>query len=151
MANLCTELHDLIENHMNAAGLTDLVIGTVFTVSPLTIEITPDFIVDTDVLYLTEAVTERKIDLSHTHEFPHTHIDTQGGTSVSQSTTTTAGDGTLVLNPVDASPTPSYSQGSTYQQSGIINPGLAKGDAVLMLRIMAGQAYLVLSRVVNAS
>lgn len=152
MADIVTVLHELVEKHMSASSLTDLVIGTVYTVSPLSVQITPDFIVPSAVLYLTETVTERKINFSHTHTFPHTHAgtDTDGGsftTTTSQSTVTTTGDGTLINQPVDVSPAPLYGQGSTYQQSGIINPGLAIGDKVLMLRIQSGQAYIIMSRV----
>jgi hypothetical protein len=125
----------------------DGLVGTVVTVAPLTISIRDDMPpLPASSLWLTEAVVGRHIDLSHTHTLNgHTHTG-----SVSPDTTNTD-SGTLSGHPVSASPTPLYGQGSAYQSSGVINPPLAIGDKVALLRIVGGQQFIVLSRIVPAS
>ena len=76
--NLTETLYLMVQKSMKAAQLTDLRVGTVTAVGPLEITTDPAMPpIKAGVLYLTEAVIEKKIPvLSHAHDvngLSHTH------------------------------------------------------------------------------
>lgn len=135
-------LVDVVNSVNGASQLTDMVIGTVTSVSPL--EITIDVsqaAIKSEIIYLTDAVIEKKLStLSHTHTVSGS---TGAGGSPSHShgvslTTSDALGNTVCTENGVALP---------YDASGItLNRGLAVGDKVLMLSVQHGQKYVVLSR-----
>lgn len=162
-------IQGLVQNSMKAAQLTDLRIGTVTSASPLEITIDPAMApLQAGVLYLTEAVVEKKIPvLEHQHitsGFQHTHqISTLGHThtvsGVTSSRDLTESYGTQSsLNQDDytsdnrllTSEIICYEHGQALPvRNGyiILNRGLETGDKVLLLRVQSGQKFIVLSRV----
>jgi hypothetical protein len=119
-------LQAIIQNTVRAMTLPELAIGTVETVGPLSIRVSSDFLIPGDALLLTETVCYKQVDLTHTH--PNTGVGLQNGATV----VTAAGNN---------SP-----QGANI----MLNRDLQVGDKVLMLRVMSGQQYIILSKVVNA-
>lgn len=152
MSNLLTTIQEIAHNVYQANTPTDLTIGTVTSVNPLAITLDYNMLtLPTAVLLLTETVVEKKIDLHHTHQYPHTHsgTDSHGDsfTTSSQSTSTTD-SGTLCNNAFTSAP--SFPDYGTDGSARIVTPGLRVGDKVLLLRVMSGQQFVVLSRVVEA-
>ncbi|MDR3561678.1 MAG: DUF2577 domain-containing protein [Negativicutes bacterium] len=119
----------IMQNVVGNMGMTDIAIGTVETINPLSIRINPYILLPANVLILTETVCYKKVLLYHTHSDP------QGGNESEElgdrTVNTAAGD-----NPPDAEYT-------------IINRDLLVGDRVVMLRVLGGQQFIVLSKVVN--
>lgn len=161
-------LQEINRQGLHAIQPTDLVIGTVQTAIPLTISISPDMApLEQSQLYLTASVVEKKIpQLTHTHDtsgFSHTHTVSGLGHSHSSSSGAT-GDA------LGGSYTTSQDLNNTYTsdsrlggiaalengkplpvQGGYItlNRGLEEGDKVMMLQVMGGQKFIVLSRLFN--
>ena len=146
--NLTDAIQLTIQRSHDATPHTDLVIGTIATVNPLSVNLnTYAPPITAGFLLLTEAVIEKKIDLHHTHNHAHTHADPQGGTSGDASPVATD-SGTLYNNPFTNAPLfPDYGTDST---SRIVTPALAIGDKVLMLSVSGGQQFIILSRIVEA-
>lgn len=130
--NLASVLHQMMQDSMSAAQLTDLKVGTVAAVDPLEITINAAMApLQAGVLYLTAAVVEKKIPvLSHTH----TYTD---GTTGEALTSVVCLEGGQPLPVEDG-----YI---------ILNRGLQVGDKVLLLRVQQGQRFVVLSRVMEVS
>ena len=144
-----TLLDALLE--VNRAGngaqqLTDMSVGTVETLNPLTIRMdVSQAALQESVLYLTENVLEKKITgFEHTHgvnitsesalssPYNHTH-------SVSGATGSAPSAGSVSCT-VNGETLPSDASGVT------INKGLSVGDKVLLLAVQSGQKFIVLSR-----
>jgi len=67
-------IQQIIQNTLNAWGLTDIAIGTVVSVSPLTIQIGDNDILPAAALLLSDAALPKYIDLRHRHILePHSH------------------------------------------------------------------------------
>lgn len=134
--NLAGVLHQMMQDSMGAAQLTDLKVGTVAAVDPLEITINSAMApLQAGVLYLTAAVVEKKIPvLSHTHTY------TDDGAS-----STTGEALTSIVCLEGGQPLP--------VEDGyiILNRGLQVGDKVLLLRVQQGQRFVVLSRVMEVS
>lgn len=135
----------LVAQTMQASGLTDLVVGRVTGVGPLSI--TEQDVRDpipAVALRLTSAVVEKRFPvLSHRHEVVHSHSihDTySGGGSCGEGGTCSEelGGAACYENGVKLPVKDGYI---------LMNRGLEVGDQVLMLRVMGGQNYIVLSRV----
>lgn len=128
------ELKDIIQKivtqTLDAMQPTDLRIGTVNSADPLEITINPAMApLRRKVLYLTEAVVEKKIPiLRHSHACP-------------EGVTTDALLENDVICREDGDPLP-VADGYI-----ILNRALAVGDRVLLLRVQGGQRFVVLSRV----
>ena len=125
---LIQALQQIMQKNMQAMQLTNLVMGTVTSESPL--EITSNTAMEplrAGVLYLTESVIEKKIPVLR-----HTHTAPDGATGPALESVGCQEDGTSL--PVEGG----YI---------ILNRGLEAGDKVLMLRVQNGQKFLVLSRV----
>lgn len=118
-------IQGIIQNTIGNMGLPDLEIGTVETIGPLSIRISPDILLPSGALLLTETVCYKQVDLTHTH--PKTGVGLDSGATV----VTAAGS-----NPP---------QGANI----MLNRDLEKGDKVIMISVMGGQQYVVLSKVVS--
>lgn len=144
---LADVLKQMTEDSMNGSQLTDLKIGTVTKAKPLEISVNPAMPpLKAGVLYLTAAVVERKIPiLAHSHTVPASTTGTADAHShtIPSVTTGSALDGITATE--NGKPLPA--------KDGfiILNRGLEIGDKVLMLRVMRGQRYVVLSRVMEVS
>lgn len=156
--NLAETLYKMMQDSMKAGQLTDFVSGTVTSENPL--EITCDAtmqVLKASVLILTEPVIEKKIPvLTHKHyisTLTHTHTCPTGATSpgltgrylgedslVSEGASTTLQQEDIVC----------YENGQPLPiEDGyiILNRKLEQDDKVVMLRVNAGQRFIVLSRV----
>lgn len=156
--NLAETLYKMMQDSMKAGQLTDFVSGTVTSENPL--EITCDAtmqVLKAPILILTEPVIEKKIPvLTHKHyisTLTHTHTCPTGATSpgltgrylgedslVSEGASTTLQQEDIVC----------YENGKALPiEDGdiILNRKLEEGDRVVMLRVNAGQRFIVLSRV----
>ena len=156
--NLAETLYKMMQDSMKAGQLTDFVSGTVTSENPL--EITCDAtmqVLKASVLILTEPVMEKKIPvLTHKHyisTLTHTHTCPTGATSpgltgqylgedslVSEGASTTLQQEDIVC----------YENGKALPiEDGyiILNRKLEQDDKVVMLRVNAGQRFIVLSRV----
>lgn len=159
-------LQQIAEDSARGMG-TDLQIGTVDAIAPL--QITVDTMMAplrAEVLYLTEAVVEKKIPvLTHLHTtkgFAHRHeITTLEHTHTAKGDTTSEGlsgtyqsEESLSQDAFDSDERLAniicYEHGKPLPvQNGfiILNRSLAVGDKVLLLRVQSGQKFVILSRV----
>lgn len=137
-------LQQISDQTVGATQPTDLFVGTVTAVDPL--EIQTDIYqapLKKEVLLLTEAVIEKKIDLSHTHKI--------SGLSHSHSAEVSIGQGLTGTYTTQNSLTdvPCYENGTALPiENGyvILNKALAVGDKVMMISVQHGQKFIVLSR-----
>ena len=164
--NLRDVLNQMIQENVAAGQPADVKIGTVVSASPLEISINHQMApLREGVLYLTEAVVEKKIPvlahahttsgLSHTHTtggLGHSH--TLNGTDTSTSLTGSYQSSEGLAADVFTSSTElknivCYENGKALPAEGgyiILNRALAVGDKVLLLRVQRGQKFIVLSR-----
>lgn len=156
--NLAETLYKMMQDSMKAGQLTDFVSGTVTSENPL--EITCDAtmqVLKASVLILTEPVIEKKIPvLTHKHyisTLTHTHTCPTGVTSPGL-TGQYLGEDSLVSEGASATLQQEdivcYENGKALPiEDGyiILNRKLEEGDRVVMLRVNAGQRFIVLSRV----
>lgn len=184
--DLIGTLQEIVENSMNAYGLSDLAVGTVSRTDPLEITIRETMApLPQEVLWLTAAVVEKKIPvLTHEHitkGFRHSHtvsgLDHSHGVSGLSHTHSTdegsTGTGLGGSYQTDDSLGGSYTTSDALTPDAytsdqrltdivcyedgkalpvengyiILNRGLAVGDKVLLLRVMRGQQFIVLSRI----
>lgn len=140
-------LQQIGQQTAQALAPAELTIGTVTAAHPLEISIDPAM--DTlraPVLYLTAAVVEKKIPiLQHSHQVTglgHSHSAPEGSTSTNLTGTY---DTTQALEDIacieHGKPLP-VKDGYI-----LLNRALEAGDKVLLLQVMHGQKFLVLSRV----
>lgn len=101
--DLLDVINSIIQTNTDAQKLTDIVIGTVVTASPLSIQITPTLILPAEVILLCESVQEKEYEVM---------------------------DVTLT-NVI-----------GKYKREA-----LAVDDKVIMLRVLKGQQFIVLSKV----
>lgn len=133
--NLSEVLYQMMEQSQQAAQLTDLKVGTVTKADPLEITISASMApLRGPVLLLTSAVVEKKIPvLQHNHVIHDTYT---GGGSCESSLLTNE-----IICVENGSPLP--------VEDGyiILNRALSVGDKVILLRVLNGQQFIVLSRV----
>lgn len=126
---LAEQLYGMMQKSMAASQPTDYCTGTVTSADPLEITTAMSAApLRRSVLILTEPVVEKKIPV-----LQHTHLDSRNGQT------------TAALKSVQA-----VEAGATLPVEGgyiLLNRGLAVGDRVVLLRVLHGQKYLVLSRV----
>lgn len=160
-------LYSMMQQNQAAMQLTDIVVGTVTSASPLEITINTAMApLRREVLYLTQAVVEKKIPvLTHSHttgglQHKHTvsnlsHSHTLNGSSTSNGL---AGSYDTSEEMSGASfPSSSALENIAATENGkklpvmdgyiILNRGLEIGDSVLMLRVLHGQKFIILSRI----
>lgn len=157
----------MMQENQAATQPTDIVIGTVTGVAPLEITMNTAMApLRREVLYLTQAVVEKKIPvLTHSHttgglQHKHTVNVLSHSHSVGSSTTGSALSGSYDTSQemTDAFFISSDAlENIVAVENGkelpvrdgyiILNRGLEVGDAVLMLRVLRGQKFIVLSRI----
>lgn len=160
-------LRHMMQDSMEGYGLSDMTIGTVTSLKPLAVKIREGMAdIPQDALRLTAAVIEKKIPIlkhehitagfRHSHALPdlsHSHSGEEGETGPALEgamTTETA------LNP-DAYTSDERLDNIICYEDGkplpvrdgyiILNRALEAGDKVLLLRVMRGQQFIILSRV----
>lgn len=158
MPDLYEIMQGISEQVIRASQPTDLTIGTVTAVDPLQIVTQTSMQnLQSSVLYLTSAVVEKKIPiLTHQHKITtleHTHTAPEGNTGEALSDTYLT-EPSLLPEGFDAEV---QTQDIVCWENGkalpvedgfiILNRKLEVGDMVLLLRVMKGQAFVVLSRV----
>ena len=125
--DLYIELQRIIQRAIKSGELTDYVVGTGVSVSPLEIQTDVSMLpLKAPVLLLTSAVVSKVL-----KQQPHTHESSE---TVEQSSVS------LVC----------YENGVALYATDtdiIINRGLVVGDKVLLLKVAKGQQYIVLSRI----
>lgn len=111
-------IQQICQNTVKASALADVVVGTVASANPLQITVNTAMApLNRSVLYLTEGV-------------------------IAQTATAKASEGEVTLTGTKGG-VPLPAKGDTVT----LNPGLAAGDKVLLLRVQGGQRFVVLSRV----
>lgn len=144
-----------------ASQPTDLVMGTVTSVSPLEVSINNmQAPLRSQVLYLTEPVVEKKIPvldhIHHINSLSHTHSEYHGTTG-SGLTGTYPTLTSLVSEGANSDQTQNiicYEHGKPLPiENGfiILNRALEVGDKVILLRVQRGQKFIILSRVFEVS
>ena len=152
---------------MGAYGLSDLAMGTVTKTGPLEVTVREAMApLPQESLHLTAAVVEKKIPiLAHEHVtagfrhshtvsgLEHAHSDSEGGTGAALDGSYPTGE---ALAP-DAYTSDQRLRSVVCYENGkplpvengyiILNRGLAVGDKVLLLRVMRGQRFIILSRI----
>lgn len=167
--DLTDVMRQMMQQSMEGYGLSDMTIGTVTSTKPLAVRIRDGMAdIPQEALRLTEAVIEKKIPVlehlhtiagfRHAHALPdltHTHSGEEGetGPALEGSYETEDGlqqdafdsDKRLLKNEIvcyeDGKPLP-VKDGYI-----ILNRALEAGDKVLLLRVMRGQQFIILSRV----
>jgi len=165
--DLLGELQKTIQNAMGAYGLTDLAVGTVTRTDPLAVKIREGMAdVPEAALWLTEAVMEKKIPVlahghftagfRHSHTLPdldHSHETGEGptdGALAGEKRTASALDPDAYSSDTRLENILCYEDGKPLPVKDgyiILNRALETGDKVLLLRVMQGEQFLILSRV----
>lgn len=136
---LAEVIYKMVDDKLKGSQLADLQIGTVTAAAPLEIVIdTTMAALRSPILYLTEAVIEKKIPI-----LEHKHI-------VEISDTYTGGGSATCSKELLQSQIIAQENGRQLPvENGyiILNEALKAGDKVLLLRVQGGQKFIVLSRV----
>ena len=162
-------MRQMMQQSMDGYGLSDMAIGTVTGVKPLAVRIREGMAdIPQEALRLTAAVIEKKIPVlehlhttdgfRHAHALPdltHAHSGEEGetGTALEGSRETEGGlqqdafdsDKRLLKHEIVC-----YEDGKALPVKDgyiILNRALETGDKVLLLRVMRGQQFIILSRV----
>lgn len=121
--NLLPAIQQAVKQSVEAARPSDYILGTVETVSPLSIRLNSRDLVTEDFLILTDAVRDYNVDITVSHQ---------------------------TENRAGGSGYPSFAS-HNHDYKGrkriTVHNGLAVGEIVVMLRQGGGQQYCVLSRV----
>lgn len=152
---------------MGAYGLSDLVLGTVTSVKPLEVTLRESMApLPQEALWRTAAVVEKKIPvLEHEHitsgfrhghtvsGLSHAHAAPEGGTGASLDGQYPTGEALVQ----DGFPSDRRLGHTVCLEDGkplpveegyiVLNRGLSVGDRVLLLRVMRGQQFVILSRI----
>lgn len=121
--NLLPAIQQAVKQSVEAARLSDYILGTVETVSPLSIRLNSRDLVTEDFLILTDAVRDYNVDITVSHQ-----TENRAGGS---------GDPSFA----------SHNHDYKGRKRITVHNGLAVGEIVVMLRQGGGQQYCVLSRV----
>ena len=132
MAELIDTLQKIAKNERENSAPVEFLVGTVTNTEPLEITTKTTMLpLKENVLILTEPVIEKKIPITdHTHTITDTY--TGGGSASTELTNIVC-----------------YENGKALPRRDgyiILNRGLEVGDIVLMLRVLGGQNFIVLSR-----
>lgn len=121
--NLLPAIQQAVKQSVEAARPSDYILGTVETVSPLSIRLNTRDLVTEDFLILTDAVRDYNVDITVSHQ-----TENRAGGS---------GDPSFA----------SHNHDYKGRKRITVHNGLAVGEIVVMLRQGGGQQYCVLSRV----
>ncbi|MDR2360581.1 MAG: DUF2577 domain-containing protein [Oscillospiraceae bacterium] len=151
MSSLHTLIQTVVANYIKNADLTDIAIGTVETEPPeLSVKIMGSELppIKKQALLLTQSVVEQRIVIAkHTHEVePHKHTDSVGGNTTEESETN-LDELVTAVGYVNGAAQPVVS-GDAF--TVWTNTALKSGDKVLMISVMGGQRYIILSRVFDS-
>lgn len=144
---LAEQLFYMMQQNQSAMQLTDMLVGTVSSVTPLEITISTEMApLRKEVLLLTENVIEKKLPvLEHTHSITglnHYHVAdgsvTTKALSDEYSTSAALAELSVTENGISLPIENGYI---------ILNRGLVTGDRVILLRVQHGQKFVVLSRI----
>lgn len=167
--DLTDVMRQMMQQSMEGYGLSDMTIGTVTGTNPLAVKIREGMAdIPQEALRLTAAVIEKKIPVlehlhttegfRHAHALPdltHTHSGEEGETGSSLEGSYETED-SLQQDAFDSdkrllkSEIVCYEDGKPLPVKGgyiILNRALETGDKVLLLRVMRGQQFIILSRV----
>lgn len=163
MSNLLTVIQNIAVNAVQSTIPVQYCYGTVTNDNPLTIRLNDGTIEITgESILLTEPVVEKKITIQkHTHEIGsalagHAHMFTytDTGTPVTSSTdpSTDISDKTTVVDTVIDGVCTEHGEDLPKDSNSeriiiTTNRALEKDDKVLMMRVSAGQKFIVLSRI----
>lgn len=161
MADLIDTIQNISEKVLKNAGLTDVAIGTVTAIEPLKVKLeTMMDELEAAQLYMTQMVTKKTITITgHTHDInvlghAHSYVDSVGENATpSTKTTETALDGTYtsLINFETMFCTDGEEVLPVEGTVITINRGLVVGDKLLMLRVMNGNNFIILSRIYPAA
>ena len=160
-------MRQMVQQSMEGYGLSDMTVGTVTSTKPLSVKVREGMAdIPREALWLTAAVIEKKIPiLKHSHiteGFRHDHAlpDLSHSHSGEESETGPALEGSLTTETAldqDAYTSDErlesiicYEDGKPLPVKGgyiILNRALEAGDKVLLLRVMRGQQFIILSRI----
>ncbi|MCB7082014.1 MAG: DUF2577 domain-containing protein [Acidaminococcus intestini] len=121
--SLYQALQAVMAQNVTDMKLSDCILGTVESASPLAIRIDPRTIVKAEYLILTDLVRDFSVDIT----VSHTTENRAGG----------SGDPAFE----------SHNHDYTGRKKIIVHNGLAVGEMVVMIRQAGGQQYVVLSRI----
>ncbi len=121
--NLLPAIQQAVKQSVEAARPSDYILGTVETVSPLSIRLNSRDLVTEDFLILTDAVRDYNVDITVSHQ-----TENRAGGS---------GDPSFA----------SHNHDYKGRKKITVHNGLAVGEIVIMIRQAGGQQYCVLSRV----
>lgn len=138
---LIDTLQKAMKNYMDGKGMTDMVIGTVTKLvpSPFDIEITIEgtmLPIPKNLLHFTSAVIPKYLQIGgHSHQY----TDSDNGSTTIKTTSPAIESITCIENGA------SLPGGGT--NTVTINRDLVIGDRVLMMRVLDGQNFIILSRI----
>lgn len=122
---LLKAIQSVVQTNVGAMKLSDYVLGTVISVNPLKIQISPKDIIPEELLILTDGVRDFDVDI----EVNHTTKNRGGGSGVAEFQ--------------------SHNHGYKGRKKIRVYNGLHVGEQVIMLQQTGGQEFCVLSRVFN--
>lgn len=164
---LADVMRQMMQESMEGYGLSDMTIGTVTSAKPLAVKIRDGMAdIPQAAIRLTAAVIEKKIPvLKHEHitkgfrhdhalpDFSHNHTTEEGETGPALEDswqTETALDQDEFTSDERLKEIRCYEDGKPLPVKDgyiILNRALEAGDKVLMIRVMRGQQFIILSRV----
>lgn len=163
--DLVDVLNHLIQTNTDAQKLTDVTIGTVVEADPLAIQITPDLIIPEEAILLTENVTKLDYDVVPTEEFD-TAVDVyvEPTADFVSAVECDVEPTTEFVNALAVSGITCPSKIGKFkiqlpeeighfkiQLPNVVGlykrPALKVNDKVIMLRVLKGQQFVVLSKV----
>lgn len=167
--DLTDVMRQMMQQSMEGYGLSDMTIGTVTSTKPLAVKIREGMAdIPQEALRLTAAVIEKKIPVlehlhttkgfRHAHVLPdltHTHSGGEGETGPALEGSHETANG-LQQDAFDSDKRLLKSEIVCYEDGKplpvkdgyiILNRALEAGDKVLLLRVMRGQQFIILSRV----
>lgn len=144
-------IRNIIDEQMNAYGLTDLAIGTVVSISPLKIKLTDRITLNENQILLTEFVLEKSLKLIHKHDVEDVKISSYTHSHKVEGATQKEKEHSHKIDLNTMTDTHSHDAEITIKDNLgakiIIQEGLKNGDKVIMMRTEQGQKYVVLSKV----
>ena len=122
MSDIIRSIRKVVLDAVNAQKLTDIVYGTVESVSPLKIRVDQKLLLEQEQLKLTRAVMDYEVDMT----VDHLTEEQSGG----------SGDASFE----------SHNHEYKGRKTFIIHNGLIVGDKVTMVRAHGGQQYIVIDK-----
>lgn len=130
-ADMVAAMKKIARDATEAAGPSGLYLGTVTSISPLTVQLDQKMTLTAEFLMLSTLVQEFKVDMTVDHwtentNPPTTHSHPDAG-----------------VNSFDATHKHAYKGRKTF----LVHLGLQAGERVILIREQGGQRYLILDRI----